>query len=148
VDRAGLTPAYAVQVRHSADDAQQQATEQAFKDPQDMAREILRALPDVVEELPPGEVLPQVVAVLPADEVGGPSQGIAHVSHRCLSIDPQHHFRRVAERGGGCAHIDPSSDERVYCMATQSMRGKRRHTCGFICASQYHDAPDTKHNGM
>ena len=56
MDRAGLTPAYAVQVRHTADHAQQQATEQAFKDPQDMAREILR-------------VLPQVVAVLPADEV-------------------------------------------------------------------------------
>jgi hypothetical protein len=36
--------------------AQQQATEQAFKDPQDMAREILR-------------VLPQVMAVLPAAEV-------------------------------------------------------------------------------
>jgi hypothetical protein len=45
-----------VEVRHSADHAQQQATEQAPKDPQDMAREILR-------------VLPQVVAVLPADEV-------------------------------------------------------------------------------
>ena len=56
MDRAGLTPAYAVQVRHSADHAQQQATEQAFKDPQDIALYILRALP-------------QVVAVLPADEV-------------------------------------------------------------------------------
>jgi chorismate mutase len=56
MDRAGLTPAYAVEVRHSADHAQQQATEQALKDPQDMAREILRVLPDVV-------------AVLPADEV-------------------------------------------------------------------------------
>jgi chorismate mutase len=51
-----VTPAYAVQVRHSADHAQQQATEQAPKDPADMAREILRVLPDVV-------------AVLPADEV-------------------------------------------------------------------------------
>jgi hypothetical protein len=56
MDRAGLTPAYAVEVRHSADHAQQQATEQASKDPQDMARERLR-------------VLPQVVAVLPVDEV-------------------------------------------------------------------------------
>ena len=56
MDRAGLTPTYAVQVRHTADHAQQQATEQAFKDPQDMAREIL-------------SILPQVVAVLPADEV-------------------------------------------------------------------------------
>jgi hypothetical protein len=55
MDRAGLTPAYAVQVRHSADHAQTQATEQAPNDPQDMAREIL-------------SILPQVVAVLPADE--------------------------------------------------------------------------------
>jgi hypothetical protein len=38
------------------DHAQQQATEQAFKDPQDMAREIL-------------SILPHVAAVLPADEV-------------------------------------------------------------------------------
>ena len=36
--------------------AQQQATEQAFKDPQDLARDILA-------------VLPEVVAVLPRDEV-------------------------------------------------------------------------------
>ena len=56
MDRAGLTPAYAVEVRHKEDHAQQQATEQAFKDPQDMARGILSALP-------------QVVAVLPRDEV-------------------------------------------------------------------------------
>ena len=56
MDRAGLTPAYAVEVRHKAEYAQQQAAEQAFKDPQDMAREIL-------------SILPQVVAVLPHDEV-------------------------------------------------------------------------------
>jgi len=56
MDRAGLTPAYAVQVRHSADHAQQQATEHALKDPQDMARQILRALPQVVAVLPPDEV--------------------------------------------------------------------------------------------
>ena len=52
MDRAGLTPAYAVEVRHSADHAQQQAT----KDPQDMAREILSILPQVVAVLPPDEV--------------------------------------------------------------------------------------------
>jgi hypothetical protein len=56
MDRAGLTPAYAVEVRHRADHTQQQATEQAFKDPHDMAREIL-------------SILPQVVAILPRDEV-------------------------------------------------------------------------------
>jgi hypothetical protein len=56
MDRAGLTPAYAVEVRHKAEHLQEQATEQAFKDPQDMAREIL-------------SILPTVVAVLPADEV-------------------------------------------------------------------------------
>jgi hypothetical protein len=56
MDRAGLTPAYAVQVRHSADHGQQQATEQAFKDPQDMARQILEARPQVVAMLPPAEV--------------------------------------------------------------------------------------------
>jgi hypothetical protein len=56
MDRAGLTPAYAVEVRHKAEHAQQQATEQAFKDPQDMAREILAVLPQVVAVLPPDEV--------------------------------------------------------------------------------------------
>ena len=55
MDRAGLTPAYAVEVRHKAEYAQQQATEQAHKDPQDLARDILA-------------VLPEVVAVLPRDE--------------------------------------------------------------------------------
>ena len=58
MDRAGLTPAHAVQVRHSADYAQQQATEQAFKDPQDMAREILRTLPEVLAVLPPTSASP------------------------------------------------------------------------------------------
>ena len=56
MDRAGLNPAYAVEVRHKADDAQQQATEYAPKDPQDMAREILSILPQVVAVLPPDEV--------------------------------------------------------------------------------------------
>ena len=56
MDRAGLTPAYAVEVRHKAEYAQQQATEQAFKDPQDLARDILA-------------VLPEAVAILPRDEV-------------------------------------------------------------------------------
>ena len=56
MDRAGLTPAYAVDVRHKEDHAQQQATEQAFKDPQDLARDILA-------------VLPTAVAILLRDEV-------------------------------------------------------------------------------
>ena len=56
MDRAGLTPPYAVEVRHKAEHAQQQATEQAFKDPQDMAREILTILPEVVAVLPDDEV--------------------------------------------------------------------------------------------
>ena len=56
MDRAGLTPAYAVEVRHKDEHAQQQATQQAFKDQQDLARDILL-------------VLPEVVAVLPRDEV-------------------------------------------------------------------------------
>jgi hypothetical protein len=56
MDRAGLTPAYAVEVRHSADHAQQQATEQAFKDPQELARDILAFLPQVVAILPRAEV--------------------------------------------------------------------------------------------
>ena len=56
MDRAGLTPAYAVEVRHKAEHAQQQATGQVHKDPQDLARDILA-------------VLSEVVAVLPRDEV-------------------------------------------------------------------------------
>ena len=56
MDRAELTPAYAVEARHNAEHAQQQATEQAHKDPQELARDILA-------------VLPEVVAVLPYDEV-------------------------------------------------------------------------------
>ena len=55
MDRAGLTPAYAVQVRHQTDHAQQQATD-AFRDPQDLARDILRALPEVTGCLPREEV--------------------------------------------------------------------------------------------
>jgi hypothetical protein len=44
-----------VQVRHQTDHAQQQATE-AFRDPQDSDRDILRALPGVVGCLPREEV--------------------------------------------------------------------------------------------
>jgi hypothetical protein len=51
MDRAGLTPAYAVEVRHRDD---QQATE--VQDPEVMARQILEALPQVVAMLPPTEV--------------------------------------------------------------------------------------------
>ena len=56
MDRAGLTPAYAVEVRHSADHAQQQATE-----PQPSKTR---------SSVWPGrslQSLPTVVAVLPAD---------------------------------------------------------------------------------
>ena len=56
MDRAGLTPAYAVEVRHKADHTQQQAAQPQVEDAERMAREILR-------------VLPQVVAVLRATEV-------------------------------------------------------------------------------
>ena len=52
MDRAGLTPAYAVEVRHKAEHAQQQA----HKDPQELARDILAVLPDVVAVLPRDEV--------------------------------------------------------------------------------------------
>lgn len=52
MNRAGLTRAYAVGVRHKAEYAQQQATEQAFKDPQDLARDILAVLPTAVATLP------------------------------------------------------------------------------------------------
>jgi hypothetical protein len=43
-----------VEVRHRADHAQSQATEQAFKDLADLAWDILRALPDGVAMLPSG----------------------------------------------------------------------------------------------
>ena len=56
MDRAGLTPAYAVEVRHKAEYAQQQAAQPQLEDAERMAREILQSLPTVM-------------AVLPADEV-------------------------------------------------------------------------------
>ena len=49
--RSGRDPS-----QHQTDHAQQQATEQAFRDPQDLARDILRALPEVVGCLPREEV--------------------------------------------------------------------------------------------
>jgi hypothetical protein len=54
MDRAGLTPAYAVEVRHRDDQQAHQATE--LQDPEVMARQIL-------------EALPQMVAILPATEI-------------------------------------------------------------------------------
>ena len=54
MDRAGLTPAYAVEVRHRDDQHALAATE--FQDPEVMARQILEALPQVVAMLPPTEV--------------------------------------------------------------------------------------------
>ena len=56
MDRSGLTPAYAVEVRHKAEHLQEQATEHALKDPEDLARDILA-------------VLPTAVAIMPRDEV-------------------------------------------------------------------------------
>ena len=54
MDRAGLTPAYAVQVRHRDDQHALQTTE--HQDPEVMARQILEALPQVIAMLPPTEV--------------------------------------------------------------------------------------------
>ena len=54
MDRAGLTPAYAVEVRHRGDQQAQQATE--FQDPEVLARQVLDAPPQVVAMLPPTEV--------------------------------------------------------------------------------------------
>ena len=56
MDRAGLTPAYAVEVRHKAEHAQQQANQQVHKDPQELARDVLAVLPEVVAVLPHDEV--------------------------------------------------------------------------------------------
>ena len=56
MDRAGLTPAYAVQVRHSADHAQQQVAKPQIEDAERMAREILQSLPTVMAVLPAAEV--------------------------------------------------------------------------------------------
>ena len=46
----------AVEVRHRDDHAQQQANEQAFRDPVEMARELLDAVPLALNLLPPDEV--------------------------------------------------------------------------------------------
>ena len=54
--RAGLTPAYAVEVRHKAGHLQEQVAKPQIEDADRMAREILQSLPTVM-------------AVLPADEV-------------------------------------------------------------------------------
>ena len=56
MDRAGLTPAYAVEVRHKAEHAQQQAAQPKIEDAERMAREILQSLPTVMAVLPPAEV--------------------------------------------------------------------------------------------
>ena len=45
-----------MEVRHKEDHAQQQATEVHLKDAQTLARDVLRALPEVVAVLPPDEV--------------------------------------------------------------------------------------------
>ncbi len=54
MDRAGLTPAYAVEVRHRDDQHALETTEN--QDPEVMARQILEALPQVAAMLPLTEV--------------------------------------------------------------------------------------------
>ena len=56
MDPAGLTPAYAVEVRHKAEYAQQQAAQPQIEDAERMAREILQSLPTVMAVLPAMEV--------------------------------------------------------------------------------------------
>jgi hypothetical protein len=56
MDRAGLTPAYAVEVRHKADHAQPQVAQPQIEDAERMAREILQSLPTVMAVLPAMEV--------------------------------------------------------------------------------------------
>jgi hypothetical protein len=56
MDRAGLTPAYAVEVRHKADHAQQQVRQPILEGAERIIRDILSGLPEVVAVLPPDEV--------------------------------------------------------------------------------------------
>ena len=56
MDRAGLTPAYAVEVRDKADHDQQQAAQPQLEDAERIAREILQSLPTVMAVLPRDEV--------------------------------------------------------------------------------------------
>ena len=56
MDRAGLTPAYAVEVRHKAEHAQQQVAKLQLEDSERVAREILQSLPTVMAVLPRDEV--------------------------------------------------------------------------------------------
>ena len=55
MDPAGLTPAYAVEVRHKAEYAQQQAAQPQIEDAERMAREILPSMPTVMAVLPATE---------------------------------------------------------------------------------------------
>ena len=54
--RVWLIPVCAVGVRPKEDHAQQQATEVHLKDAKTLARDVLRALPEVVAVLPPDEM--------------------------------------------------------------------------------------------
>jgi hypothetical protein len=65
MDRAGLTPAYAAQVRHSADHAQQQAAQPQLEDAEKLARDVLRVLPDVVAVLPADKVRSHLTQINP-----------------------------------------------------------------------------------
>ena len=53
MDRAGLTPAYAVEIRHKDDQQTEQACKSQLEDADAIARDILRVLPDVVAVLGP-----------------------------------------------------------------------------------------------
>ena len=55
MDRAGLTPAYAVQIRHSDDQRALEAEQRQTQDPEAIARRILEALPIALAVLPPDE---------------------------------------------------------------------------------------------
>ena len=64
------TPVSAGEVRCRADHAQQQATEQAFSDPQDLARDILGVRPEVVGCLPREEVEAVLSGLVGGSDVG------------------------------------------------------------------------------
>ena len=55
MDRAGLTPAYAVQVRHSDDQRALEAEQEQALHPESIARQILEVLPTALAVLPPDE---------------------------------------------------------------------------------------------
>ena len=71
MDRAGLTPAYAVDVRHKNDKIQEKEAKPQLEDAERIAREILRSLPTVSTVLPKAEVDAALADLLQTAE-GGP----------------------------------------------------------------------------